>query len=81
MRAFTEWSLGADPTRSLDARVANYRILFAEHGAMSPVGTERATATEAAVRVKSKKGEFTLVLSLSPTDPSRAASIRFEGRQ
>jgi phosphohistidine phosphatase SixA len=81
MHGFIEKSLVADPARPMEARIATYLQLFGEHGVLSVVGTDNATASEAAIRVKSKKGEFNLVITLSPTDSTRATSIRFVGRQ
>jgi phosphohistidine phosphatase SixA len=81
MHGFIEKSLVADPARPMEARIATYLQLFGEHGVLNVVGTASASASEAAIRVKSKRGEFDLVVTLSPTDSTRATSIRFVGRQ
>jgi phosphohistidine phosphatase SixA len=76
MRAFIERYLTSDPDRPVDARVATYREMFREHGPVSIVGTERATAAEATVRVRSKRGEFSVSITVSSGDSTRASSIR-----
>lgn len=81
MRRFIENSLVVDASRPVDARIATYKQLFTEHGLLSVVGTESASASEAAIRVRSRKGEFNLVVTLAPGDSTRASSIRFVGRQ
>lgn len=77
MRAFIAKSLTSDPSRPVDVRIATYQALFREHGPISIVGTERATETEATIRVRSQRGEFSLGITVSSDDPARAASIRF----
>ncbi|MEW5915287.1 MAG: histidine phosphatase family protein [Gemmatimonadota bacterium] len=79
MRAFIEKSLVTDPNRSTDQRVETYRTMFAQHGALQPLGTERADHNEATIRVKSKLGEFSLVVTVSPDDHAKATSIQMVG--
>jgi phosphohistidine phosphatase SixA len=79
MREFIEKSLVADPNRSTDQRVETYRGMFSDHGAMSIVGTERSEHNEVSVRVRSKRGEFSLIVTVSHNDHTRAASIRLAG--
>ena len=80
MRKFIEASLVPNPDRPTEARMQTWQTLLAQHGTLTIVGTESASATQAVIRVRSKQGEFNLVVEVSP-DPSRAASVRFEGRQ
>jgi phosphohistidine phosphatase SixA len=79
MRAFIEKSLVPDPNRSLDERVETYKALFEQHGALHPLGTERTEHNEASIRVKSRLGEFSLVVTLNPDDHAQASSIRMVG--
>jgi phosphohistidine phosphatase SixA len=81
MRAFIEKYLLVDANRTTEARLETYRQMFKDHGTITPIGTESATESVATIRAKSKRGEFNLIIALSPTDPTRAASIRIEGRQ
>jgi hypothetical protein len=55
--------------------------MLKDHGPITPIGTESASATEATIRAKSKRGEFNVIVTLSPTDPTRAASVRIVGVQ
>lgn len=81
MRAFVEQYLVADPNRPTEQRVETYRTMFMEHGAIEILGTEKAEHNEAAIRVKSKRGEFSLFVTVNPLDHSRASSIRLIGAQ
>ena len=81
MRAFIDKSLVADPNRSTEQRVETYRTMFSEHGAISIVGTESALHNEARIRVRSKRGEFSVIVTVSPEDHARASSIRMVGAQ
>ncbi len=82
MRAFIDKSLVADPNRSTDQRVEAYRGMFSDHGAMSIVGMQSSSShTEATIRVRSKRGEFNLIVIVSPSDHARAESIRMAGGQ
>ncbi|HJU74714.1 MAG TPA: histidine phosphatase family protein [Gemmatimonadaceae bacterium] len=79
MRAFVEKSLVADPNRSTDQRVEAYRGLFRDHGPFSIVGGEKMSHDEVSIRVRSKRGELSVVVKISPNDHSRAESIRLVG--
>jgi phosphohistidine phosphatase SixA len=79
MRAFIEKSLVPDPNRTTDQRVETYRTMFDQHGALQPLGTERAEHNEATIRVKSKMGEFSLVVTVSMDDHAKATSIQMVG--
>ncbi|HEY7567872.1 MAG TPA: histidine phosphatase family protein [Gemmatimonadaceae bacterium] len=81
MRAFIDNSLVADPNRSTQQRVETYRTMFGEHGAISIVGTESALHNEARIRVRSKRGEFSVIVTVSPSDHARAESVRLVGAQ
>jgi len=81
MRAFIDKSLVADPNRSTERRVETYRTMFSEHGAISIVGTESALHNEATIRVRSKRGEFSIIVTVSPDDHNKASSIRMVGGQ
>lgn len=81
MRAFIDKSLVADPNRSTEQRVETYRTMFNEHGAISVVGTESALHNEARIRVRSKRGEFSVIVTVSPSDHARAESVRMVGVQ
>jgi phosphohistidine phosphatase SixA len=77
MRAFIEKSLVADANRTTEQRVETYRELLKQHGHFAVVGTDSATATEAAIRLRSNQGELQLLVTLSAQDSTRASSIRF----
>ena len=82
MRAFIDKSLVADPNRSTEQRVEAYRAMFNEHGAISIVGTESsAQHNEARIRVRSKRGEFSVIVTISLSDHTRAESVRLVGAQ
>ena len=81
MRAFIDKSLVADPNRGTEQRVETYRTMFNEHGAISIVGTESALHNEARIRVRSKRGEFSVIVTVNPEDHARASSIRMVGAQ
>lgn len=81
MRAFIEKSLVIDASRPTETRLETFRAMFKEHGPITVVGTVSATATEATIRAKSRRGEFNLVVTVSPTDAERASSIRIVGQQ
>ncbi|HEV8363826.1 MAG TPA: hypothetical protein VGQ52_09920 [Gemmatimonadaceae bacterium] len=81
MRAFIEKSLVPDPNRSTDKRVETYRAMFSDHGAIAIVGTESALHNEATIRVRSKRGEFSIIVTVSPDDHNKASSIRMAGGQ
>ena len=79
MRAFIDKALVADPTRSTDQRVETYRTTFGDHGPLQIVGTESAQHNEATIRVRSKRGDFNLIVTVNPNDHARAESIRMVG--
>lgn len=81
MRAYTEMYLVADPGRTTAQRVEAYKTLFQNHGAFSIVGTVSATEKEAVIQLKSKQGDVRLTVTMSETDPKRAASIRMAAMQ
>jgi phosphohistidine phosphatase SixA len=81
MRTFIDKSLVIDPNRSTEQRVETYRTMFSEHGAISIVGTDSALHNEARIRVRSKRGEFSVIVTVSPEDHARASSIRMVGAQ
>ena len=81
MRAFIDKSLVADPNRSTDQRVEAYRKLFDEHGPFSIIGTDSVSHHAASVRVRSKRGELSLIVTLSANDRARAESIRLVAGQ
>lgn len=81
MRAFIDKSLVPDPNRGTEQRVATYREMFNDHGAISIVGTESALHNEARIRVRSKRGEFSVIVTVSPSDHARAESVRLVGVQ
>ncbi len=81
MRAFIDKSLVADPNRSTEQRVEAYRGMFRDHGAMEIVGTESALHNEATIRVRSKRGEFSVIVTISTSDHARAESIRLVAAQ
>ncbi len=81
MRAFIDKSLVVDPNRGTEQRVATYREMFNDHGAISIVGTESALHNEARIRVRSKRGEFSVIVTVSPSDHARAESVRMVGVQ
>ncbi|MGH7713496.1 MAG: hypothetical protein ACREOG_19570, partial [Gemmatimonadaceae bacterium] len=81
MRAFIDKSLVADPNRSTDVRVEAYRGTFRDHGAIQIVGTENALHNEATIRVRSKRGEFSVIVTVSASDHARAESIKMVAAQ
>lgn len=81
MRAYTDMYLVVDPNRTTAQRVEAYKSLFQNHGAFSIVGTVSATEQEAVILVKSKQGDIRLMVTVSETDPKRAASIRMASMQ
>jgi phosphohistidine phosphatase SixA len=81
MRTFIEKSLLVDANRPTEARLETWRSMFKEHGPITIVGTVSASATEATVRAKSRRGEFNVIVTVSPTDAERASSIRIVGQQ
>ncbi len=81
MRAFIEKSLVPSAERSTESRLDTWRTMFKEHGPTAIVGTVSASATEATIRGKSRRGEFNVIVAVSPTDAERASSIRIVGQQ
>ena len=77
MQVFIETSLVADPNRPLAARIASYRKLFDEHGALALLAVESSADDAVAFKVRSKAGEPTLSLKLATDQPDRVASLTF----
>jgi hypothetical protein len=80
MRTFVDKYLVVDPNRTTEQRVEAYRSMFSDHGPIEILGTEKSAAhNEATIRVRSKRGEFSIVVIVNPEDHSRASSIRLIG--
>jgi hypothetical protein len=77
MRKFVESSLIVNPERSTDERLKSYMNLFEDHGPLSLVSVDSASATKVILGMRSKRGTLSLTLAASDADPMRAASVRF----
>jgi phosphohistidine phosphatase SixA len=77
MRKFVESSLIVNPERSTDERLKSYLKLFEDHGALSLVSVDSASATKVTLGMRSKRGTLSLTLAASDADPMRAASVTF----
>lgn len=77
MRAFIESSLELAEGRSTEDRVASYRRLFAEHGPLAVHGIDSVTDDAAAVRIRSRRGDFVLRVIAASAESGRAASVSF----
>ena len=77
MRDFIESHLLVNPERPTDARLKTYDELFGSHGPLTLEMVHSADATEAAFEMKSKQGNFQLVVKAADGQPGRAASVSF----
>lgn len=80
MRSFMQSSFVADSTRPIEARVASYLKLFADHGPLSLVSIDSSTATRIVIGMQAKTGPLTLTIEASDADPKRAKSVTFAFR-
>lgn len=80
MRSFMQSSFVADSARPIEARVASYLKLFADHGPLSLVSIDSSTATRIVIGMQAKTGPLTLTIEASDADPKRAKSVTFAFR-
>ena len=77
MREFIEAYLLENPGRTIESRLEIYEEAFRTHGPLTLEMVHSAEADEAVLEMKSRQGNFRLVVKASGARPGRAASVSF----
>jgi phosphohistidine phosphatase SixA len=77
MRAYIESWMVADPARPVDERLTTYARLFEEHGRLTVVSVESSHSLEVTLGMRSRRGNFRLMVKSSEAQPMRAQSVTF----
>ena len=77
VRTFIESHLLVNPERPTAERLKTYDELFNAHGPLTFEMVHSKDATEATFEMKSKQGNFQLVVRAADGQPGRAASVSF----
>jgi phosphohistidine phosphatase SixA len=77
MGGFIDSAFVESSDRPTAVRVAAYLQLFADHGALTVTGVQSETASALALRARSKRGNLTLTVTPSASQPGRIQSLTF----